>query len=95
MNSKERKKHKKMLRKEEIKRLREAGYNKHHIFCKSRGGGDEPENIVYINVKKHQKYHELFSNKTPPEVVEYLVRVFFKNNWGYVYEAIAMEEQNG
>jgi len=86
---KEERRIKKMQRNAERELLKSEGFNRHHIIPKSKGGSHESTNIAYVDVFKHQKYHELFGNKTPPEVIEYLVKVFFNNNWGYVFKAIA------
>lgn len=59
----------------------------HHIIPKSRGGSDTLENIVFVSRKEHEKFHSLYSNKTPIEVIEHTVKVYFNDNWEYVKEA--------
>jgi len=72
------------------KRLIDEGKNRHHIIPKSRENGtDDEDNIAIIDVLKHEKYHNLLDNRTPPEIIEYLVNYFWKGNWGFVFEAIA------
>jgi hypothetical protein len=61
--------------------------DKHHVIPRSRGGDSSLENICYVGKREHELYHTLFSNKTPPEIVEYMVRVFWKDNWSYINEA--------
>ena len=56
--------------------------DKHHILPKSRGGSDDEENIVRIDYKLHQKYHGLFGNLTPGEILAWLKSYF----WGGKYD---------
>ena len=60
--------------------------DRHHIIPKSRGGSSNPDNMARVSVKKHRVYHELFDNRTPDEIVEYLSRTFW--NGEYVYRRI-------
>jgi len=53
---------------------------KHHIIPKSRGGSGLEYNLSFIPDRIHKKYHSLFENKTPPEIVEYLVDTFWRGN---------------
>jgi hypothetical protein len=46
----------------------------HHCIPKSRGGRE----TIRIHRDIHHKYHALFNNMTPDEVLEYLIEVF----WG-------------
>lgn len=69
------------------------GKNRHHIIPASREGTDSESNIVYVDVEKHAKYHHLFGNMTPDEIVSYLVSYFWKGNFGYVFEAIANSKE--
>lgn len=93
MRSKDIKKAKKMLRKEKIKLLKEAGKNRHHIIPSSRGGGNNQNNIIYIDVIKHDIYHQLFRNKTPDEIINYLIDYFWNGQEKWVFEAIAKREE--
>lgn len=58
--------------------------DKHHIIPRSRfpkkKGLDpnHPDNIVEIKTHLHRKYHTLFSNKTPEEIIDFLVNYFWK-----------------
>ena len=56
------------------------GRNQHHVYPESRfpERRNDPTNIVDVNVDAHNKYHWLFRNRTPEEILEYLVRYF----WG-------------
>ena len=62
--------------------------NRHHIIPRSRGGSSKLENIAKVNIKKHEHYHALFSNRTPSEIINLLVRKYWKGNWDYVNESI-------
>ena len=68
--------------------------SKHHIIPRSRGGDSRLENIAVVEMKKHVNYHELFSNKTPDEIVEHLVKKYWNGNWDYVREAYRRNNEN-
>ena len=52
--------------------------NKHHIVPHSRRKGSSKKgNIVLVNKTQHEKYHALFGNRTPPEILDYLVEYFW------------------
>ena len=57
---------------------------RHHIVPRSRGGRDTSDNIAKVDNKKHELYHELFVNKTPNEIIDYLVSYFWKGQIGWV-----------
>ena len=67
--------------------------DRHHIIPRSRGGTDFCHNIVVVNRKQHETYHKLFSNKTPEEIIKYLVETFWGCKWGYVYDALYRHEE--
>lgn len=73
--------------------MRLEGKNRHHIIPSSVGGKDNEDNIVYIDIDKHEKYHHLFNNRTPDEIINYLVDYFWKGNLGFVFEAIANRKE--
>jgi hypothetical protein len=52
--------------------------SKHHIIPKSRGGSNEPKNISTVESKRHNLYHQLFGNRTPPEIIRMLREEFWK-----------------
>ena len=60
---------------------------KHHIIPRSRGGKSDLENITYLPGRQHEAYHFLFSNKTPDEIIDHLVKRYWRNNWEYVRSA--------
>ena len=51
---------------------------KHHIVPRSRNGANDRENISYIKQGLHRRYHDLFKNKTPSEILSFLENYF----WG-------------
>jgi len=63
--------------------------NQHHIFCQQRFPElrNEPWNIVDVNVIQHDRYHWLFKNRTPEEIIDYLVNYFWG---GYVPATIQL-----
>ena len=50
---------------------------KHHIICRSKGGTDDAENIALVKRKYHEKYHSLFENRNPDEILDFLVNYFW------------------
>lgn len=60
--------------------------SRHHIIPCSRGGCDGLENVVRLDIEKHQDYHTLFCNMVPTEILQYLTQYFWKGNYEYVRE---------
>ena len=60
--------------------------NRHHILPSSRGGTDEKYNTVMVDKKLHDLYHRLFVNKTPDEIIEFLVTYFWKGQRHWVVD---------
>ena len=50
---------------------------KHHIIPKCRGGSQLEDNISHIPKKTHDLYHHLFADRTPVEIIDYLVTDFW------------------
>ncbi len=48
---------------------------KHHIIPKSRGGKGI-KNVIKVDKELHDKYHLLFGNKTPNEIITFLNKEF-------------------
>ena len=61
------------------KRLEEI--TKHHIIPKSRGSRKSRRNIAMVPYGTHQAYHELFENRTPIEIVQYLNKTFWNGRY--------------
>ena len=56
----------------------------HHIIPQSRGGKDSKENKSIVMIYFHKKYHELFRNMTPVEIIAYLETYFWNNQTKWV-----------
>ncbi len=52
---------------------------KHHIIPQSRINGKKKGNICKVPRILHERYHALFGNMTPIEIIEFLNEVFWKN----------------
>lgn len=48
---------------------------KHHLINKSRGGGNQPWNILMLEIEKHQAWHKLFGNLNLDEAIDLLQRI--------------------
>ena len=46
-------------------------------------------NIARVDREAHERYHALFSNKTPEEIIDYLVKRFWNSQWYYVRTALS------
>lgn len=57
---------------------------KHHIVPTSKGGKNLEDNLSYVLSKQHEAYHILFINKTPDEIINYLVDSFWNGNKEWV-----------
>jgi hypothetical protein len=57
--------------------MKKSVLTNHHILPRSRGGSDDKSNIARIVHKEHDLYHQLFGNKTPEEILDYLVNYFW------------------
>ena len=68
--------------KENIRPLRRT--SRHHKIPSSRGGSSNLENIAKIDGRLHRKYHELFENMVPVEIIDYLVTYFWDGDSSYV-----------
>jgi len=67
--------------------MKDLNYEKHHIIPLSRGGRKNLENTVEVLTKDHRLYHNLFGNKTPKEIIYFLVEDFWDYNWRYVRDS--------
>lgn len=56
----------------------------HHIIPRSRGGDSSRKNICRVSRKEHELYHQIFSNKTPQEIIDYLVNTFWNGDREYI-----------
>jgi len=55
----------------------------HHIIPRSRGG-KEKRNLVKVPNWEHNHYHQLFENKLPTEILDYLVNTFWGGRTEYL-----------
>ena len=53
---------------------------RHHIIPRSRGGTNRG-NISMVPHREHNLYHQLFENRTPSEIVQYLNREFWNDKY--------------
>lgn len=76
------------------KRKKKPNYTRtdHHIIPSSRGGNSKLENIAKVPDRDHRFYHALFENKTPEEIIPYLVENFWNGKWEYVQRAYDSEK---
>jgi hypothetical protein len=63
-----------MSRRKNRQRKQNRQMSNHHTIPKSLGG----KSTVLIHKDIHQKYHSLFGNMHPDQILEYLIEVF----WG-------------
>lgn len=78
-NSHDRHKHEKGKKNKEINKEEEKKIPRHHIIPGSRGGTNDERNIIYPPEKLHIKYHILFENWTPNEILDNL-KIYFLGN---------------
>lgn len=59
--------------------------NKHHILAESRGGQKTTQNLLTIEIYRHQAFHYIFGLRTLKESAEFLLKVrsFGKSVYGY------------
>jgi hypothetical protein len=50
-----------------VKRVKAEGYEQHHIFPRSWGGDDSPENLVYLTTREHYIAHRLLARAFPTD----------------------------
>ena len=65
--------------------------NKHHVIPSSRNGG-AGDNIIIIKQGLHRKYHDLFENKTPYEILAYLQEYFWGGNDSFIKDFVRMRQ---
>jgi hypothetical protein len=61
---------------------------RHHIIPRSRGGTCRENNLCMVRGREHEAYHKLFFNKTPDEIIEYLIHEFWQDQWEWLDAAI-------
>ena len=64
--------------------------SKHHIVPKSRLSRiKDKRNIAIVMKTTHDRYHTLFGNRLPDEIIKYLVENFWNGQWHWVNKAMA------
>lgn len=66
------------------KKTRDDEVNIHHIVPRSRGGDENRTNKTIVSKYYHEKYHDLFKNMTPPEILAFLETYFWKGQEKWV-----------
>ena len=61
---------------------------KHHIVPTSRKGKNLESNLCNVPGRQHEIYHNLFTNRTPDEIIDYLVQDFWngQRKWVDIYQ---------
>jgi hypothetical protein len=73
---------KKLNRFQRLNRRRaNGGQNRHHLTNKCRGGDCSPENLLRLNVWKHELWHRLFKNSDPEYIITVLQRLMRMKNY--------------
>jgi hypothetical protein len=63
------------VKKKKRKRIKRRGRNFHHLTPKSRFGSSLPNNLLLIDIEKHEYFHKIFGNMTLEEVIRLLCRL--------------------
>lgn len=72
---------------------KEAEISSHHILCKSRLNGKNPkDNIAFVRADFHNKYHDLFGNMNPDEIITFLTEFFWNGQWEWTIKAFIEKE---
>ena len=66
---------------------------RHHIIPTSRSGSNLEKNLAWVPKIQHQKYHSLFGNRNPDEIINYLVNDFWKGDSSWI--DIYLQRYNG
>ena len=60
----------------------------HHIIPKSREKEPERPYTALIEDGDHKRYHAIFSNMKPTEILRHLVVYYWAGDWRYLEEAL-------
>jgi len=52
------------------KASKEKGTNLHHRLPRSRGGGNDANNLIRVKITLHRSWHHLFHNYPPERIAE-------------------------
>jgi hypothetical protein len=62
------------------KRRKPQDTNTHHRLPRSKGGGNDTNNLVQVNVTKHRAWHTLFQNYSPEQIADIINRTWIPTN---------------
>lgn len=62
-------------RQKKLKKRYHPGRNKHHLVPRSRGGNNTEQNLLLLDVHKHDLWHRLWGNRTIEEILALLSRM--------------------
>jgi 16S rRNA U516 pseudouridylate synthase RsuA-like enzyme len=51
-------------------------HNRHHMLNKCNGGTWDTENILWLDIERHEWWHKIFRNLSHREVIELLIRTY-------------------
>jgi len=74
------------IKKVKKRNKREDSITDHHIIPLSRNGFDVEKNKASVIIFFHKRYHELFGNMTPGEILAFLETYFWKNQKRWINE---------
>lgn len=60
--------------------------SRHHIVPRSKRGSNNGDNIAIVGQAMHDKYHSLFDNRTPDEILDFLVNYFWRGKVEFVQD---------
>lgn len=66
---------------------------KHHIIPRSVAYDNTDNNIAIVSHIEHDRYHQLFQNKTPVEILFYLTNTFWNGRKEFVDEYLEEMER--
>ncbi len=70
----------------QFRKRNRPGRNLHHLVNKRYGGADTRQNLLLIDIERHQAWHKLFGNMNAKEALRLLARVVrAKANHGRQY----------
>jgi len=71
-----------------MKKKKTNKITKHHIVPTSRKGKNLESNLCNVPGRQHEIYHNLFTNRTPDEIIDYLVQDFWngQRKWVDIYQ---------
>lgn len=53
---------------------------KHHLIPRSKGGTNDPENLLMIEEELHHAWHLLFGNRTISQIIRMLTKIKYSPN---------------